>query len=728
MGLFAIDRASSRRRRHVSVGARFALATVGVLSVVFFVLYWQLAQRERAHLVSSKVAAGEMLTDVFARSLQGPLEFHDDDAIAAEMKNLDGNAAIRSVLVWGSGGDPIARLGPPTTAPRPIRDEAEEQETRVVVTRHVLSPSGGEIGVVRVEVSLAAELTVYRRTRFDLLIGAAVLAFGTSGLLVAIARRQIVAPLKRVATAAAAIGQGHLSARATNSQDDEIGELAAAFNQMADSLEDRDQRLETVTHNLRDLVDHMRQAIVAFDGDGRVLAGGSRQAARIFGSDALAGQAVRDLLYPGAPAFDVDVQAFEEWRALAFAIDVDGWDAVASYAPKELMVGPERTPVTLEFRPIVRKGKVVNVMLLATDVSHERLLERAAQTQEEEYARRLRGMRRLLLGGSQAFVAFVESAQARLVEARGIVAACGPTLATQCIDALFRAAHTIRGEARAFDMRDLERDTERLEEVLDELRSTARGDGLALTDALRDELARGFETATVTLNRERDLFAEASPIGSAVFRQVTVQKDDLAAITAYAAEAGGVLRELVDRLRGRPLGDSAVGLLEAAPAWAAAEGKSVEVVVERGDTSIGPELVPTLPGILAHLIRNAIAHGIELPAERRALGKPDEGRILISATSDPKRGPSIVVEDDGRGLDVAALRARAPDSGASIEELIFRPGFTTRTVVDGLAGRGVGLDAVRSDLAAAGYVVAVASEVGHFTRFTLSRAIDLGAE
>ena len=86
-----------------------------------------------------------------------------------------------------------------------------------------------------------AQLVKLNRTRIDFLVGAAVLALGTSAMLVAVARRQIVLPLRRVASAAAAIERGELSARAANTQRDEIGDLAFAFNRMADALEDRVQ-------------------------------------------------------------------------------------------------------------------------------------------------------------------------------------------------------------------------------------------------------------------------------------------------------------------------------------------------------------------------------------------------------------------------------------------------------------------------------------------------------
>jgi two-component system chemotaxis sensor kinase CheA len=706
----------------VSLGARFAFAALLVLSAVSLVLYFGLSRREMERLVSSKTAAGGMLADVFARSLQGPLEFRDEDAIASEMKNLDGNRAIRSVLVWGDDAAPIARLGEPLAAVRPQGSDVHVGEGRVALARPVLSRSGTVIGEILIEMSLDAELATYQRTRIDLLLGAAVMALGTSALLVGVVRHGIVMPLRRIGVAATAIGAGELWVRTENTRRDEIGDLAGSFNYMAGSLEDREMRLEAITQSLRELVDHMRQAIVAFDSTGRVVSEASREALRLFGSSDLKGHFVRELLYGNAPAFDVDVQAFEEWRELAFTTSPQDWQQVSDLAPTELVVGPERVPVTTEFRPIVRQGRVLQVMLLATDVTRERRLERAVQTKDEEYAWRLKAMRRLLTGGSQALVAFVESAQGRLSGALAMIAPCRDVLPTATIDALFRSVHTTRGEARAFDMRDLERNTGQLEEVLDELRAGARGEGYPLAEPLRTQLVEAFQTALATLHGERDLFAEASPVGRAIFTQTTVQMEDLSLLESYAARIGGEIVTLVERLRARPLGETAAGILESAPSWASLEGKRVDVIVERGDVTVAPALVAVLPGVLTHLVRNAIAHGIEVPEQRLAAGKAEEGIIRVSATRDAAGEVRIVVEDDGCGLDADALRLLAPDAATRIEEVIFVAGVSTRGKVDDLAGRGVGLDAVRTDLARVGYTISVETEPGRFTRFTIDGA------
>jgi len=175
----------------------------------------------------------------------------------------------------------------------------------------------------------------------------------------------------------------------------------------------------------------------------------------------------------------------------------------------------------------------------------------------------------------------------------------------------------------------------------------------------------------------------------------------------------------VRRLASRPLGESAAAVVDTVDAWAELERKEVQVIVEGRERPIPAPLARVLPGVLAHLVRNAVAHGIEAPEEREAAGKPRVGTIRIAGgTGDVV----VVVEDDGRGVDEDLVRARAESMQlrlAECKELIFEPGLSTRGSVDGLAGRGVGLDAVRIALAGVGYSVSFDRVEGKVSRFVI---------
>jgi chemotaxis protein histidine kinase CheA/ActR/RegA family two-component response regulator len=152
-----------------------------------------------------------------------------------------------------------------------------------------------------------------------------------------------------------------------------------------------------------------------------------------------------------------------------------------------------------------------------------------------------------------------------------------------------------------------------------------------------------------------------------------------------------------------------------------ATGKRAELLLRGGETLIDGDVLNRLADPLLHILRNAVDHGVETPDERRAVGKPETGRIVLSFA---RQGQQVVLscEDDGRGLDYVAIRRRAiergmiePASTASDEELarlILESGFSTRQSVNELSGRGVGLDVVREWAASMNGSVKIASRNG----------------
>jgi two-component system, chemotaxis family, sensor kinase CheA len=136
--------------------------------------------------------------------------------------------------------------------------------------------------------------------------------------------------------------------------------------------------------------------------------------------------------------------------------------------------------------------------------------------------------------------------------------------------------------------------------------------------------------------------------------------------------------------------------------------------------------------ICVQMVRNAIVHGVEAPEERMAAGKSPEGNLRVRFTVAADEDYALLFEDDGRGLDIDSIRARALQRGlideneaASLERsgayrLLFQPGFSTAEEVTEHAGRGVGLDVVNAAVRALGGRIGIASMPGRFTRFKLS--------
>lgn len=298
---------------------------------------------------------------------------------------------------------------------------------------------------------------------------------------------------------------------------------------------------------------------------------------------------------------------------------------------------------------------------------------------------------------------------------------------------LMREAHTLKGAARMAG--------------LDDVGHLAH----CLEDALADAGSRASATRTVqaTLAAMRKLTLEATGESAAPLvvtpvatpsaprpraphdeGTIVVESALLDAVLDLSAQALAALHEpahlgeILPRLheaartlRDVPLASLAKPLQRAALETARARGKDVYLLVEDGGVRLPPRAMDALKGALLHVVKNSIDHGIETPAERRAAGKIATGLVTITASAD-ERDVTIEIADDGRGVDMASVlaaaakrRAPLPTSGR-IEDIIFMPGFTTRSDVTETSGRGVGLDAVRTTIEKLGGTVRLDSTPG----------------
>ncbi len=166
----------------------------------------------------------------------------------------------------------------------------------------------------------------------------------------------------------------------------------------------------------------------------------------------------------------------------------------------------------------------------------------------------------------------------------------------------------------------------------------------------------------------------------------------------------------------------------------ASVGKTVRLRTEGEATEVDKTVIERLADPLTHMIRNAVDHGLETPGARVAAGKPAEGQITLSAFH---RAGRILIEvaDDGAGINRAKVREIAESRGliaadaqltdAEIDNLLFLPGFSTVDKVSPLSGRGVGMDVVRSSIAALGGRISIFSEPGAGTTFSISLPLTL---
>jgi two-component system, chemotaxis family, sensor kinase CheA len=166
------------------------------------------------------------------------------------------------------------------------------------------------------------------------------------------------------------------------------------------------------------------------------------------------------------------------------------------------------------------------------------------------------------------------------------------------------------------------------------------------------------------------------------------------------------------------------------------QGKQIDLVIEGKDTELDRSVIEEIGDPLLHLIRNAVDHGIETPAERVARGKPSAGCLRLSAA----HADSFIVislEDDGKGVDVEAVKRKAVERGvvtpeqadrlsdAEAVQLIFAPGISTADRLSDVSGRGVGMDVVRANVEKINGSVEVQTRAGLGTTFTIRLPLTL---
>jgi two-component system chemotaxis sensor kinase CheA len=165
-------------------------------------------------------------------------------------------------------------------------------------------------------------------------------------------------------------------------------------------------------------------------------------------------------------------------------------------------------------------------------------------------------------------------------------------------------------------------------------------------------------------------------------------------------------------------------------------GKTIALTMRGADTELDRQVLELIKDPLTHMVRNAADHGLEAPADRRAAGKPETGHITLNACHE---GGHILIEiaDDGRGLAVDRIRAKALANGlateaelaamteAQIQRFIFRPGFSTAAAVTPVSGRGVGMDVVKTNIERIGGSIALKSVAGQGSTFTITIPLTL---
>ena len=469
------------------------------------------------------------------------------------------------------------------------------------------------------------------------------------------------------------------------------------------------------------LLDNAGQGFLSVTADGRVEPQYSAECRNIFGGD-IEGREVAELLFPddppGCAAMAVNV------RRIVGEADPYRRDLYVSLMPGRVL--RRGATLRLAYRPMA-DGRL---MFVVTDVSGEIRLKDAVARERNRLACVVAAVRE-----QRDFFAVLDDFTAFRSDG-----APPATLSDRdALDELYRRVHTFKGLFLQLECAHVAKALDGLEERLSDLRHAPGAGRAEMLALLADE--------AVDKALEEDLDVVRETLGAEFFerRGEVSLGGDLA--DALASLAGRLLDRLdalgldaEDRRvlsAARTLRDVDLKkLLSAYPRTAArlaaAQGKRLAPFAVTGDTvMVDPKRFAPVAKSLIHVIRNAVDHGIEPPEEREAAGKDPAGNLSCRIEADDA-AIRIVFADDGRGVDIAAIRARAFELGLvgaeelagmddeTILTLLFRDGFTSRRVAGDLSGRGVGLSAVRSAAERLGGTVTLVNRPEQGTVLTVS--------
>lgn len=506
---------------------------------------------------------------------------------------------------------------------------------------------------------------------------------------------QFMREIGRLARATTRVAEGDLAVSLPATGRDELDAVARNFNRMVDAVRARDAALSAhsdaleaqvaqETAAIRQMLDAMHEGLLMCALDGSLLDERSRRVEEMFGRPA-DGAALWDYLAGDdaalRAALRVGFEAIAE-DALPFALN-------AEQMPQRIARG-DRT-VAMEYRQVFVGDDFSRVLVIARDITDELARQNAAERQRELPAVTGHAVR-----NRRGFERFLAECASLLDDVGG-----GDELAARR-----RALHTLKGNAATYGLRGLAARCHRLEDQV-------ALDPSALTPAAVDALRATWERGVAPV---RDLLGEMR--GDQLQLDAVEHSEFVVAMVAH-----GVDESLVERARGwrhetlEQTLEPFVGHVE----WVASRlGKGVRVTVSAAGVRVTDESLRPFLASLVHVFRNAVVHGIESPAEREAAGKDPDGALRVEAWRDAA-ALHLTVSDDGAGIDWEALRARALALGlpaadrADLERALFADSVTTLKHTSDLAGRGVGMSALRACCVSLGGTISVRSERGRGT-------------
>jgi Amt family ammonium transporter len=473
--------------------------------------------------------------------------------------------------------------------------------------------------------------------------------------------------------------------------------IAIENARLFERLEERNIDLLQAKRETDNILNNVKDGLFLLNREFKIASQYSASLEKIFEQKNLGEQSLTNFLEDKIE--DKDYQNLCDFKKLLFDSQVDEhslYELNPISQTKIMCQGPGNKAkikyLTFDFRRINQNGTIEEIIVSANDVTEQVNLANRLHTIKEKNKKLMEWLFLILNVDGQMLDEFMKSAEIELNLLHSIQ---NNSISYQDLNKIYRAVHTIKGNASMLELNFIADEAHLIEEEL----KLAKDDETKIETCL-EKIHSGLNRLTDIFNNVKTLIDRISRFHTN-FRPTRTYESNMVFKS---------LQKLIDT-------------------GCEKYGKKAILDYSQFDAAIVPhQHRMRIRNILVQLTRNSIYHGIETREERNAKGKDETGRISISNSSDDEHF-NFVFEDDGRGIQLDKLRVKAqnlPDwnggnrSEKKILELIFLPGVTTSEKTDLTAGRGMGLDAVKEKVESGGGKISVDYKKDIFCRFTIS--------
>ena len=587
--------------------------------------------------------------------------------------------------------------------------------------------------------------------------------------------KYLTKPILTLTKGTKSIAEGNLDTLVDVKRNDEFGSLADSFNTMAQDLKRahdelkqynleleekvalRTSELSQINREIKDILDNMSQAIFTIDDNFLFNPQHSRFAYDIFGSVEFANQNLLDMFFEGNNQKD-SREKMELWLNKIFNNTDISWENLEALQPvREVSINTKDRSgktvtkyIQIVFQPITDilghnlRQQVTKVMVIVQDITEKRALELQMEQKEREYKDNINQIVEIIKMDQELFQDFIQECQENMANFEPKLI----TLKNQkddmtIINDLFRIMHTIKGNARIFNLERIAGEAHGIENIFASIRKGEQ----YMTDDLLDETFEKLDLFNILFSEMLELYEKIAggrtPEAAATQEEEAVKEENevikvkvheinrlaelikkadrlhadnvSGSINAHIGketidEIGSIFAETKQQLKALQK-TSISKLFNRIPRMvrdlSMELGKKVRVITAGDNIEIDKNILDRISDPIIHILRNSLDHGIEKPEERVSLGKPEEGTIELK-TNISENELVVEIKDDGHGLDIDKIKAKAVRNGLITPEtalempdeeamrLIFQPGFSTNNVATDISGRGVGMDVVKT--------------------------------